>query len=185
MCNMSRLYHSTHADAIHTLPAGRARAACSQPLTHLGHPTCRTLLQPPILTLSWLPVSIQADGHVDRAMSCNDQLVNIWATALEASVLGLSRQRHSLSAAPSGAASNPSAAELPVGRLQLMEVVDMLQDVARLRASALGPQHAGMWMCSTQVPLAMVATGSLLCYCMHLSAGKAPSWTCDCQTQHA
>ncbi len=72
----------------------------------------------------------QSSGDLDKAASCNDQVVAIWATALNAVVLGL------VDGAPGG---QPTA--LPVGRLQLMEVVDMLTDIARSRAAALGSGH--------------------------------------------
>jgi hypothetical protein len=35
-------------------------------------------------------------------------------------------------------------AELPVGRLQLMEVVDMLLDIGRARVGMYGPGHPGV-----------------------------------------
>lgn len=35
-------------------------------------------------------------------------------------------------------------AELPVGRLQLMEVVDMLLDIGRARVAMFGPGHASV-----------------------------------------
>lgn len=35
----------------------------------------------------------------------------------------------------------PDINELPVGRLQLMEVVDMIQDIARSRQGLMGPTH--------------------------------------------
>ncbi|KXZ56998.1 FAP146 protein [Gonium pectorale] len=76
----------------------------------------------------------QASGDLDKAASCNDQVVAIWAAALNAVVLGLQPQPDR-PGAPSGAPS------LPVGRLQLMEVVDMLSDIARSRAAALGAGH--------------------------------------------
>ncbi|KAG2442496.1 hypothetical protein HXX76_002582 [Chlamydomonas incerta] len=72
----------------------------------------------------------QSSGELDKAASCNDQVVAIWATALNAVVLGL---------ADGGGGAQPAA--LPVGRLQLMEVVDMLTDIARSRAAALGSGH--------------------------------------------
>ena len=31
--------------------------------------------------------------------------------------------------------------ELPLGRLQLAEVIDMLDDICKIRASAAGPEH--------------------------------------------
>ncbi|PNH12392.1 Zinc finger MYND domain-containing protein 12 [Tetrabaena socialis] len=73
----------------------------------------------------------KASADLDRAASCNDQVVAIWAAALNAVVLGL---------VDSGA-GRPPPGQLPVGRLQLMEVVDMLADIARSRAAALGSGH--------------------------------------------
>ncbi|EFJ51977.1 hypothetical protein VOLCADRAFT_103179 [Volvox carteri f. nagariensis] len=75
----------------------------------------------------------QAAGELEKAASCNDQVVAIWAATLNAVVLGITE---------SGGAGRPAgAAGLPVGRLQLMEVVDMLADITRTRAAAMGAGH--------------------------------------------
>ncbi|MEW5317231.1 MAG: hypothetical protein WDW38_008548 [Sanguina aurantia] len=67
----------------------------------------------------------------DKASSCDDQVVRIWSNALCMVVLGLGPDRMPM--------SEPS--QLPVGRLQLMEVVDMLLDIGRSRKAMLGPFH--------------------------------------------
>ncbi|MEW5301928.1 MAG: hypothetical protein WDW36_004752 [Sanguina aurantia] len=67
----------------------------------------------------------------DKASSCDDQVVRIWSNALCMVVLGLGPDRLPM--------SEPS--QLPVGRLQLMEVVDMLLDIGRSREALLGPRH--------------------------------------------
>ena len=46
--------------------------------------------------------------------------------------------------------------ELPVGRLQLMEVVDMLLDIARTRSLSLGPDHPSVGDTSLVTALALI-----------------------------
>lgn len=75
----------------------------------------------------------QSMGDMEKSIACNDQVLNIWLAALCALVLGevpnVMRRVQTVSA------------EIPLGRLQLLEVVDMLQDIAAIRAEALGPKH--------------------------------------------
>ncbi|GFR40421.1 hypothetical protein Agub_g995 [Astrephomene gubernaculifera] len=88
----------------------------------------------------------QSAGDPDKAASCNDQVVAIWATALNAVVLGL---------VDSGS-GRPAPVQLPVGRLQLMEVVDMLADIARTRAGALGAGHVTVGEAHLVTALALI-----------------------------
>ncbi|KAG2484101.1 hypothetical protein HYH03_017053 [Edaphochlamys debaryana] len=90
----------------------------------------------------------QSSGDLDKAASCNDQVVAIWAAALNAVVLGLVDEGGSRPLAPGGA--------LPVGRLQLMEVVDMLGDIARSRAAALGSGHVTVGEAHLVTALALI-----------------------------
>lgn len=46
--------------------------------------------------------------------------------------------------------------ELPVGRLQLMEVVDMLLDIARSRGMTHGPDHSSVGEVSFVTALALI-----------------------------
>jgi hypothetical protein len=62
---------------------------------------------------------LQCTEEVQGALSCSDMLVSIWSSCLSRSVLGLQEDGQPL---PPGAPT-----ELPVGRLQLVEVVEMLQ----------------------------------------------------------
>jgi hypothetical protein len=62
---------------------------------------------------------LQSTGEVQGALSCSDMVVSIWSSCLSRSVLGLQEDGQAL---PPGAPT-----ELPVGRLQLVEVVEMLQ----------------------------------------------------------
>jgi hypothetical protein len=66
-----------------------------------------------------LPQVLQSTGEMQGALSCSDMVVSIWASCLSRSVLGLQEDGQPL---PPGAPT-----ELPVGRLQLVEVVEMLQ----------------------------------------------------------
>ena len=62
------------------------------------------------------------------AVSCSELVVNIWCTALQAAVLGVTVQPCSTSSSRNtGSSSSKGSKDLPVGRLQLLEVVDMLQ----------------------------------------------------------
>jgi len=102
--------------------------------------------------------------NTQGALSCAEMVVGIWRSALEPLVLGPEFAAHSvddrkiagassttastsssMGAAAAAAATGPSAvaalARLPVGPLQLMEVVDMLRDVTRLRERNYGPGH--------------------------------------------
>ncbi|KAF5841781.1 subunit of axonemal inner dynein [Dunaliella salina] len=76
----------------------------------------------------------QSASEVEKAKACNDQVVKIWTSALCQVVLGVTQT-------PKGLVAEANApAELPVGRLQLMEVVDMLLDIGRSRAVQHGPE---------------------------------------------
>lgn len=81
----------------------------------------------------------QSKGDGEKAGSCNDQVVSIWAQALKAVVLGLVDEPDAGDTDPE--APMPPVPPLPVGRLQLMEVVDMLMDIAASRAAVSGPGH--------------------------------------------
>lgn len=93
----------------------------------------------------WLNCAPQ--GETDKASACNDQVVRIWSAALNAVVLGIDPQQpHNDPASDSDGNDNGQGGYpqrptrvLPVGRLQLMEVVDILLDIARTRGSLLGP----------------------------------------------
>jgi len=67
-----------------------------------------------------------------RATSCNDMVVKVWLGALCRVVLGVAT-------GIDGGMEPAAPSELPIGRLQLMEVVDMLVDIARARATEHGP----------------------------------------------
>lgn len=98
---------------------------------------------------------LQSSGNAEGALACADVVVSIWAAALEKTVLG---------AAATAKLKNPNSepstrAELPVGRLQLMEVVDMLQDAAKLRSSMLGPGHTAVAEAQFVTALALIQLG--------------------------
>lgn len=75
---------------------------------------------------------------MDKAAACNDQVLKIWTAVLCRVVLGVAQTAEGL--VPEATAP----AELPVGRLQLMEVVDMLLDVGRARVAVHGQGHASV-----------------------------------------
>jgi hypothetical protein len=83
---------------------------------------------------------------MDKAASCNDQVVAIWAATLNAVVLGITES----------GAGRQGAMQLPVGRLQLMEVVDMLADITRTRAAALGSGHVTVGEAHLVTALALI-----------------------------
>lgn len=56
---------------------------------------------------------------VQGAMSCSDMVVSIWSACLQRSVLNVMEDGQPIPA--------DAPVELPVGRLQLYEVVEMLQ----------------------------------------------------------
>ncbi|KAF8067274.1 hypothetical protein HT031_002321 [Scenedesmus sp. PABB004] len=72
---------------------------------------------------------LRSTGNVPGALACAGQVAAIWAAALAAAALG---------AGPDGGALPPGAPrELPVGQLQLLEVVEMLLVCARTRGALL------------------------------------------------
>lgn len=75
----------------------------------------------------------QTLGEVRKSMACNDQVVSIWLMALAAVMLGVQPDGTPL--------SDQAPSQLPVGRLQMLEVVDMLKDIVKLRAETRGPNH--------------------------------------------
>lgn len=92
----------------------------------------------------------QSQGENDKAAACNDQVVKIWTAVLCRVVLGVVQTADGL--VPEATAP----AELPVGRLQLMEVVDMLLDIGRARVAAVGPAHASVADAHFATALALV-----------------------------
>ena len=61
---------------------------------------------------------------------------------------------------PKGLVAEASApAELPVGRLQLMEVVDMLLDIGRSRAALHGPESEAVGDIHFVAALALIQVG--------------------------
>lgn len=77
---------------------------------------------------------LQSTGAMQGALSCSDMVVSIWSACLSRSVLGLMEDGQPL---PPGA-----PVELPVGRLQLVEVVEMLQVGGACCMRLVGP-----WRC--------------------------------------
>ena len=94
----------------------------------------------------------QGVGDIERSLSCNGTVVNIWLTAMCGAVLGAE-----LSAALQRVQVVSTA--LPLGRSQLLEVVDMLEDIRSLRREALGEQHPSVGDCCLAAGLALVHVG--------------------------
>eukprot|EP00798_Chlamydomonas_sp_ICE-L_P008130 gene8129-1379_t len=72
----------------------------------------------------------------EKVDACNDQVVRIWSAKLCQVVLGVVQ-------GADGRMESVEPSELPVGRLQLMEVVDMLLDICRCRQAVVGT-HEGV-----------------------------------------
>lgn len=85
-----------------------------------------------------------------RSAACNDMVVKVWNAALCRVVLGIVQNAD-------GQMEGAEPSELPVGRLQLMEVVDMLMDIGRCRQQALGTsQHLDVSDTSFVTALALI-----------------------------
>ncbi|WIA32992.1 hypothetical protein OEZ86_006151 [Tetradesmus obliquus] len=112
-----------------------------------------------------VPQVLQSTGEVQGALSCADMVVSIWSSCLSRSVLGLQEDGQPL---PPGAPM-----ELPVGRLQLVEVAEMLQDICKLRADALGQQHPGAAAAHTAAGLALAELGDSDRAMQELQAAKS------------
>uniref|UniRef100_A0A061SLH3 Flagellar associated protein n=1 Tax=Tetraselmis sp. GSL018 TaxID=582737 RepID=A0A061SLH3_9CHLO len=69
----------------------------------------------------------QSQGEMEKCLACNEHVVENWSRQLLRSVLGR---------ATPGDEDKP--ADLPLGRMQLMEVIDMLQDICAMRSQELG-----------------------------------------------
>jgi hypothetical protein len=116
----------------------------------------------------------QAPETIPGALDCADTVVCIWEEALSPLVLGPDHPRRT-AGGPAGAAAAVSSsdaaaatwgdgpgvalARLPVGPLQLMEVVDMLGDVARLQARERGAGHASVGQSHLVTALALLYLG--------------------------
>jgi tetratricopeptide (TPR) repeat protein len=72
---------------------------------------------------------LQNQGDYAKAASCSDRVIDIWSAALCRAVLGVVQSQEDGSLESTAPGSEP----LPVGRLQLMEVVDMVMDICRTR----------------------------------------------------
>lgn len=70
-------------------------------------------------------------SDIEKVDACNDQVVRIWSAKLCQVVLGVVQGQD-------GRMESVEPSELPVGRLQLMEVVDMLLDICRSRQAVSG-----------------------------------------------
>jgi hypothetical protein len=121
------------------------------------------------------------------ALACGDAVVSIWRAALAPLVLGPAfaepepdgdsdGEGESTATAADAAGPGPgpgpasvlaaaaaapvaALARLPVGRLQLLEVADMLSDVARGRARARGEAHGSVGEARTAAALALLYVG--------------------------
>ncbi|KAK9806717.1 hypothetical protein WJX72_000426 [[Myrmecia] bisecta] len=76
----------------------------------------------------------QALNETDKCLRCSDQVMAIWFAELQRVVLGAPG-----AVEPKG--KGDAAPPLPLGKMQLLEVVEMLEDITRIRASASGAQH--------------------------------------------
>ncbi|KAK3256017.1 hypothetical protein CYMTET_34817 [Cymbomonas tetramitiformis] len=74
----------------------------------------------------------QSQGALAKSLACNDMVMHIWASSLKTLVLGEAPE------------INAGAQGIPLGRSQLLEVVDMLQDICALRIQALGPNDSSV-----------------------------------------
>jgi hypothetical protein len=122
--------------------------------------------------------------NMQGALACADMVVDIWRAALAPLVLGpefaadeteetagcsggaaaASTSSSSAISLGRGAVTTAAApvaalAQLPVGPLQLLEVVDMLQDVARLRGRERGPGHPSIGEAQQVAALALLYVG--------------------------
>ena len=98
----------------------------------------------------------QGVGDIERSLSCNGQVVQIWMEAHVGSVLGATlgpglKKVQVSSLGPEG--------ELPLGRSQMMEVVDMLEDIRSLRSEALGEKDPSVGDCALAAALALAHVG--------------------------
>lgn len=97
----------------------------------------------------------QGVGDIERSLSCNIAVVDIWMEAMVSTVLctalstGLKKVKK----------SSPVGGQLPLGRSQLLEVVDMLEDIRSLRVEALGPRHPSVGDCALVASLALARVG--------------------------
>ncbi|KAJ9510112.1 hypothetical protein QJQ45_015587 [Haematococcus lacustris] len=80
----------------------------------------------------------QNRGDTTKSLACTNMVVKVWSAVLCRVVLGMSVTQDGL------VAEQSAPAELPVGRLQLMEVVDMLLDIGRVRLSLHGSGHSSV-----------------------------------------
>ncbi|KAL6765932.1 subunit of axonemal inner dynein [Haematococcus lacustris] len=80
----------------------------------------------------------QNRGDTTKSLACTNMVVKVWSAVLCKVVLGMSVTQDGL------VAEQSAPAELPVGRLQLMEVVDMLLDIGRVRLSLHGSGHSSV-----------------------------------------
>mmetsp|Transcript_9412 Transcript_9412/g.30930 ORF Transcript_9412/g.30930 Transcript_9412/m.30930 type:complete len:368 (-) Transcript_9412:45-1148(-) len=88
----------------------------------------------------------QSQGALGKAMACNDHVVGMWGHALRALVLG---------------DGDGEVQSIPLGRSQLLEVVDMLQDICQLRATALGVTDPSVGDAHFTSALALVHVGEV------------------------
>lgn len=75
----------------------------------------------------------QSQGEMDKCLACNDHVVENWNRQLLRTVLGKTKP---------GEEEKPET--MPLGRMQLMEVVDMLQDICAIRSMQRGDQHVSV-----------------------------------------
>jgi len=95
----------------------------------------------------------QGIGDVEKSLACNSQVLSIWFAAMSHLVLGevpASLQK-----------VQKVSTDIPLGQSQLLEVVDMLQDVAAFRSESLGETHATVGDAHFTSGLALVHIGVL------------------------
>lgn len=129
----------------------------------------------------------QADGGIEKALSCNDHVVRIWLRALASVVLGadtgvmlkrategdgeVAEQSGKGDGGQQGhtgdedgdahAQAAQEQAQLPLGESQLLEVVEMLEDVCAFRSEALGGTHASVGDARLASALALAHIGDI------------------------
>mmetsp|Transcript_16876 Transcript_16876/g.57648 ORF Transcript_16876/g.57648 Transcript_16876/m.57648 type:complete len:353 (+) Transcript_16876:279-1337(+) len=104
----------------------------------------------------------QSIGEEDKCLACNKQVVDIWLSIMCA--------KKSPDSAVFCRHIEKVSTELPLGAGQLLEVVDMLNDIATFRADCLGVKH-------DSVADAKLASGLVLLY-----AGEVSRATPELQT---
>ncbi|GMH39276.1 hypothetical protein BSKO_07174 [Bryopsis sp. KO-2023] len=112
----------------------------------------------------------QTMGRLERAVACFKLVLRIWTEALSVVVLGTHQEVEKATAGDQSGEEEAESPSLPLGRMQLLEVVDMLQDIGATMSKISADSEP--WEADVVTGLALIELGDLNGALQHLKEAK-------------